>query len=89
MCTHVQVCVRACLHAHAMACKGRLENNFWESVLSSRCADPGDGTQVVRLGSRYLRHLSEPLTYHIYKLRMEPRRILIQWQTKNLNTVPG
>lgn len=44
----MSLCVQCfCLHTHAMPCPVEIRSNFWKSFCH---VDPGDWTQVVRLG---------------------------------------
>lgn len=55
------VCVCVSRTAHATVHMWRSEYNFQELALSFHLVSPGDGTQVVNLGSKCLCHLANPV----------------------------
>lgn len=57
VCVFVCLCIHEHTHRaweHAHFCMDRLENNFWESVVSLHCGSPGTRSQVS--GSRAITH---------------------------------
>lgn len=55
-CLFISLCAEGCMRATVLT--KRSEDSCQESVLSSHCVGPGDGTQVFRLSSKCLSRLS-------------------------------